>query len=263
MASIWAELVERAFGLVVLLTSLEYINARYLLASDGLLSWDVHRLSRALYVKGHLGRVLTFAFAYPRVVGLVIIRAGLGLLVIISPNVITLLMTTLVVLVFLARSRYGLDGADQLTLFVLGASTICSLLVWDREEAARLFLIVLGVQICLCYLASGVAKFRSGRWRSGEALALITATSMYGSPNISMLLKRFPQVGRVLTWGTIAWEVCFPLVLLVPQTEALAIIVTGVLFHIGIAVVLGLNDFLLAFTATYPAVWFTRLAITG
>jgi hypothetical protein len=47
----------------------------------------------------------------------------------------------------------------------------------------------------------------------------------------------------------------FPLVFAVPQPAAWVLLAGGLLFHLGIACVMGLNDFLPAFAAAYPIVW--------
>ena len=46
----------------------------------------------------------------------------------------------------------------------------------------------------------------------------------------------------------------FPLVLVAPKKVALGLLGTGVTFHVGNAVFMGLNRFMWAFSGTYPAV---------
>ena len=51
----------------------------------------------------------------------------------------------------------------------------------------------------------------------------------------------------------ILFEIAFPLVLILPWEGKLLLLSIGLLFHITNAVVLGLNRFIWAWSATYPA----------
>jgi hypothetical protein len=65
-----------------------------------------------------------------------------------------------------------------------------------------------------------------------------------------------PQLRRRLAtaWSVIAFESLFPLAILAGPKGALVFLGIGVMFHLANAAVMGLNNFVWAFTATYPAV---------
>ena len=61
------------------------------------------------------------------------------------------------------------------------------------------------------------------------------------------------MLGKLVTWTTVAAEVGFPLVFVLPKPAAKALFGSMTLFHLGIGQYMGLNRFVLAFGATHPA----------
>jgi hypothetical protein len=152
------------------------------------------------------------------------------------------------------RREWGNDGSDQMLAIVLAAMFVGFGPFADGflEVAALAFLCA---QTCLAYGVAGTAKLLSPVWRSGRALALILDTSAYGHPRIAAVLQRHAGVGRLLTWSVVVAELAFGvgLVLLLPSPWAWGLLFWGLAFHAATAVFMGLNTFLWAFAATYPA----------
>lgn len=149
------------------------------------------------------------------------------------------------------RLVLGLDGADQMLGVVWAGLVIASVV-----PAAGLALIA--AQSLLSYLVAGVAKAAGPEWRRGSAPRQIVATAAYGSPR-AVALMRVPGVSILVAWSTIGFEVAGPVVVLaLPTTFAIATFVTcAIVFHLGIALTMGLNTFLWAFTAPLAAIaWF-------
>lgn len=67
------------------------------------------------------------------------------------------------------------------------------------------------------------------------------------------MLKRHRVVSLLLCWSVIAFECSAALLILAGTPGAVAIIAGGLAFHVGIALVMGLNTFLWAFASAYPA----------
>lgn len=61
---------------------------------------------------------------------------------------------------------------------------------------------------------------------------------------------------RILSLTVILFECLFPLVLILPKEFVLAFITMGFLFHLGTAIIMGLNSFWFSFVCFYPAVIF-------
>ena len=65
-----------------------------------------------------------------------------------------------------------------------------------------------------------------------------------------------PPIAIAGCWLTIVFELGFAGVLWLPEPAGLALLATGLAFHVTTAVMMGLNVFVWAFAAAYPAVMF-------
>jgi hypothetical protein len=143
-------------------------------------------------------------------------------------------------------------GADaQLTLITYSAMALT--LLSDTPVAAGYCLDFLTLQLCLAYFAAGSHKLRSPYWRSGYALPGLLSARLFGFPGFGAWLDRHGLVAWCLSWATIGWQVSFPVVLIAPREIGLFYLACGVLFHLSTAFTMGLNKFIWAFLALYPA----------
>jgi hypothetical protein len=144
------------------------------------------------------------------------------------------------------------QGADsQLTLITSAAISLT--LLSDTAAAAGYCLYFLTLQLCLAYFAAGFHKLRSRPWRDGSALPGILAARLFGSPALAPWLARRRWLARPATVGVVAWELAFPVILVAPPEVCWCCLACGVVFHLGTAVTMGLNKFVWAFLALYPA----------
>lgn len=151
------------------------------------------------------------------------------------------------------RLLIGRDGADQMQTVVWAGLCMATLPVaeWARTVAAGM----IAAQLVLSYVISGAAKAASPVWRRGLAVALITRMATYCPRDLSRRLTR-PAVSFCLCWMTIAFELGAPLLLAFGRPGALALIILGTMFHVGIGVAMGLTTFVFAFLATFPVVYY-------
>lgn len=82
----------------------------------------------------------------------------------------------------------------------------------------------------------------------------IMSTDVHGHPAMTRALQRWPATARVLAWMVILFECGFLLLITGTPVTALAALGTGLAFHVACSVTMGLNNFLIAFPATYPCV---------
>lgn len=160
------------------------------------------------------------------------------------------------------RQSYGLDGADQMSLLI----TLTTLLCYGARRTESLMaigLMFIGCQVALSYFVSGVAKLISPQWRSGLAIEGIWSTYTYGSPTARRLVWRSRGACIVLSWATIAVEILLPFSLLLDSQLVVFALVVGFLFHFAIAIVMGLNDFVWAFVAGYPAFYYLSQLVSS
>ena len=156
-------------------------------------------------------------------------------------------------LIFTWRRLYGDDGSDQMNTIILVT------LLLTVGPHANGFLLKLGLwfialQACLSYTTAGIAKLVSPIWRNGEAIFRIFNTGTYGLSPVARLLERRRWLNRLLCWTVIGMETLFPLCLILPSPWNWVFLGWGFLFHLQCAIVMGLNSFLWAFVATYPAI---------
>ena len=155
------------------------------------------------------------------------------------------------------RSIYGGDGSNQMQTVVL-AGVLASMLIDGASGMKMIGVWFIVLQSCLSYSASGWSKLWSRTWRSGAAVFLIFNTATYGMRPVARFLNGKVYIQKFLSWSVIIFEVIFPLVLILPPKGALVLLLIGLTFHLGNAVIMGLNTFFWSFFATYPLVMFVN-----
>ena len=104
-------------------------------------------------------------------------------------------------------------------------------------------------QVALVYLSSGLYKLASPGWRDGSAVHWamnLNAFHRFPWP----VPARFAAVEALLAWGTLAFELSFWLLVLVPRTRKLAL-VGGIGLHAGLFATLELGPFSFVMVASY------------
>lgn len=160
------------------------------------------------------------------------------------------------------RSVYGGDGSNQMQTVVI-AGVIASLLIDPSSGLKMLGVWFIVLQSCLSYSASGWSKLWSRTWRSGAAVFLIFNTATYGLKPVAKFLNGKKYLQKFLSWSVMIFEVIFPVVLFLPPKGALLLLFIGLTFHLGNAVIMGLNTFFWSFFATYPLVMLVNKDLRG
>jgi hypothetical protein len=168
-----------------------------------------------------------------------------------------LLLTCLTSLTLARWKVVGADGADQMSLLVMVTMSICTLPVLVGAKASTAGLHFLTAQVLLAYCTAGLAKLSCSKWRGQDVLVRICGTRTYGHRRCFEALSRHPHVSAVLQRAVIVLEIGSPLLLLVPYEHVWLVLLSGVVFHVMCAVIMGLNDFVWAFVAVYPACVYT------
>ena len=151
------------------------------------------------------------------------------------------------------RRVIGSDGAEQLISLTLVVVLLASAPV-SSPQRIQFAVAFIGGQVILAYLTSGVSKLASPLWRDGSAMTGIIHTQTYGLRVVALTLDRVPGSSLVLGWAVMLFESAFVLLLFGPQWLVIPVLACAFIFHLGCAVIMGLNDFLLAFPATFPCV---------
>jgi hypothetical protein len=257
-----AQLVCIVACLGIVLSVSEELVMRRMYADDGLLSWQVLRVARPRSVLPWVQQRVDQLFQPRAYVALLVLKLVTALMLLALSLVyqharlaVGLLAGAMLVQLLLMKRRsvYGLDGADQMFAVVFLGLAVHDLMPLGSLGSAA-GLIYVGSQAVLAYLIAGTAKLKGRSWRDGSALAGIMSTKIYGNSAAATLLHGRGALGRIMCWSVIAFEVSFVAALFVDRPTMWVMLGVGVLFHAGIAGLMGLNSFFLAFVATYPAV---------
>jgi hypothetical protein len=177
------------------------------------------------------------------------LRLGLGLLLVAAPGFAASVSALLATLLVCVRFRGVFNGgSDYMTVVVLSGLSLSG----PAAAHARVGLSYVAVQSLLSYVIAGVAKLRAGSWRNGTAMASFLTQPHYGVPAPIQRIAQRPALCRALSFGVIAFECGMPVALISPGLCLVAIAVAGS-FHAGTVAAFGLNRFLWAWLASYPA----------
>lgn len=246
-------LAQRIAAIGVIVSALELLARHDDLRDEGLFSWEVASSRTPLAVK--IFRALAPLLSKRAVIGIVTIRLLSGALLLLlsaesSYRPAACLAVAASYLLLFLRSPLGHDGADQMT-YILCISTGAAGLI-GSERARVTALAFLLAQACLAYFVAGIAKAISPVW-AVVGLRGILATNAYGHPWYERFVAPHPVLARAVPLGVIGWECSFPIAMLLPAPAWWGVLGLGALFHLGTAFLMGLNNFVWAFVATYPA----------
>ncbi len=149
-------------------------------------------------------------------------------------------------------------GSDAMSLVLLTSLTLAQLFP-ASTAAQKAALLYVAVQLTLSYFMAGAAKLQYAEWRSGRALSSVVRNRQYGAPG--WLVRSLAGKGRagLLSWCVLGFECGFPLAWSGPGACA-ALAAVGLCFLLGAWLLIGLNHFVFAWAAAYPALlWCSQL----
>jgi hypothetical protein len=253
---------ELLLGWSLLQQTLEYLR---LPALDRISHWPTQRSelpARPAWLQPLLDRLLTPA-AYR---GLLLLRGALALALMAgllrgTAGLAGALLLFGIALVLLFRWRGAFNGgSDFMTLVGLTGLLIAHIVAAASDPALgwRAGLWYVALQSLTSYFVSGWVKLLRPEWRNGRALPVFLDSGIYG-PIPPGSIYRAPVLARGVAWSFTVWEGLFPLALLDVRL-ALFFCASGAVFHFLVFWYFGLNRFLWAWLATYPAVLYCALA---
>jgi hypothetical protein len=198
--------------------------------------------------------LFSLVLPYRAYLGLLLLRllAAAALLFVSRPGLLGLLCLSQIAICVRFRGTFN-GGSDSMTVLILLSLSFAAL---ARPEpfGAKAGLAYIAVQLTLSYFIAGIAKLKQAEWRDGSALAGFLTRSAYAAPAWAAQLAR-PALRRPLAWSVIGFECLFPLAWLDPRL-CLLLMAAGACFHLLNSYVFGLNRFLFAWLAAYPALFF-------
>lgn len=219
-------------------------------AAGGPLGQDLYRLRRARWSDWRIFGLLHSARGLAL---LGAVQAGIGAWLIVAPQEPLFALLALGLVTATQALRGAGDGADKIALVAItGSALMAAGSAADQPVLALAGVLWIGGQLTLAYATAGWSKLRLPAWRDGTAARAALSSVMFGSAWTARILQR-DSAARLLSWAVIVAEVLFPLALLLPPLWLALALGLFLLFHLTIAVAMGLNTYPLAFAAAYPA----------
>lgn len=159
---------------------------------------------------------------------------------------------------------FGADVIGSLFLFYLCFTKCCDFfsvknyfLKYPNEEKtptqqisiSTVFVRLMQVQICTIYMYTGFEKLKGNTWWDGTALWTVFANPQFSQYDFTFL-RRVPLFFAVGTFLSILFEIYFPAMMMNKSLRKYWL-VAGILFHLGIGMLLGLMTFSFVMVSTY------------
>jgi hypothetical protein len=190
------------------------------------------------------------------------LRIFLAILLLAFPHPLIFLGLLLTGLMISLRWRGSFNGgSDSMTTLILLALTV-AIFFRHHGAIARACLWYIALQSCLSYWIAGLAKLRHTAWRNGNALALMVKKEAYAVPADLRSFLQNPSVSRIASWMILIFECSFPLALLDPAVCQFYIGL-ALCFHLANFFLFGLNRFVFAWMASYPALYLISFWVSG
>jgi antimicrobial peptide system SdpB family protein len=150
-----------------------------------------------------------------------------------------LLMLILVYLMFVDSGQYFAVGAARRRMLAQATDSTRRRVVTVLHNAGVLAIIL---QVCVVYWTSVMWKVQGTVWQDGTALYYILRDANFTWPGVSQLIYQHALVVTLLTYGTVFFQMAFPL-LLINRTTRVVAFAGGLMLHTGIALLMGLITF--------------------
>jgi hypothetical protein len=151
----------------------------------------------------------------------------------------------------------AVDGAEHMFTTVLIA--LAPTFFFSSSLILQVALFFVALQVSLEYATAGWSKLSHWRgWVQGPYLLQVFSSSNYGHRGLAQLLQSSPTLAGMISIAIILLEIAAPLALLLPAPLAEVLLLGLLAFHIATAVCMGLNTYVWAFAAAYPAVLYCR-----
>lgn len=180
------------------------------------------------------------------------VRIAAAFIAVVNPNVIVLGVLLVAHVLTMIRWLGSYNGGSDYMASLLLLFTFIGLLFPDSMATVCLWYITF--QLCLSYFKAGLVKIRKEKWRRGEAISKFVLSPIYERDPLTSRIFESKSLSLVISWVTMIFELTFPLALL-DQRIAIAYMSVAVIFHLGNAYVFGLNRFVFAWIAAYPALY--------
>lgn len=169
--------------------------------------------------------------------------------------------------IFKIRNIYLLDGADNVISVILpffvfldsyslvGFYEKFSRKIKDRFSpflhiTSKWFSIAMMLQICIIYFFASLHKLQGTVWIDGTALYYVLNSDDFSASSLNAIITSSAVFVKFFTWFAIAFQLSFPFLVSFKKTKY-PILLLGVFFHIGIFILMRIDNFSLIMLACY------------
>ena len=212
--------------------------------------WGPHGVARSVAEdKGNLwGALLDLPFRSDFGALAVLLLVAVGAIGLVTGRCTRVATTITLGGAFLLEQRLPeiLDGGDNITRLVLMYMVFLlphrsrarpgNLSIWVHNVAV----LAISFQIVVLYATSGFMKAYGDRWHHGVAMYYISQVDWFSLPALRVAFKN-PYITSLATYVPMLYQIWFPVAMI--SRIKLTFLLFGVLFHLGIAVMMGLIAF--------------------
>ncbi|MBC7692031.1 MAG: HTTM domain-containing protein [Methylotenera sp.] len=245
---------QKLIGVAVFLQTIELLQLRSKFNETGIWKWSTLQREFQIFPRPVFA-LLDFLLGYRNFIAVLFLRLIASATVIFFPHPALFLFLLLSTVLISLRWRGTFNGgSDFMTLIVLMG--VSGATVFREIPIVRLACLgYIAIQTCTSYFIAGFIKMKTSNWRRGKALpGFLNATIHDGNPLLNSI-SRNRVICLAASWAVIVFECGFPSALLNPQL-CVVLIGLGFLFHLGTWIIFGLNRFLFAWMAAYPALYY-------
>lgn len=245
----------------VLLDSFEILSVYGIYRDSCIFGWPLKHSLFRWWIPG-TGRILNYLYSYPVYRALLLLDIILCLLVLLNYTNFFYLLIVIACIRILSTIRNGFAGseaADHMLNMVLVCC--CAFIILHETSSRYLIVYFIAAQAVLAYFSAGVVKAVKRRWIEGDTLRYILSTSLFRNSAFVKVLCSHPTIEKMICRSVVLFECCCPLLVFISVKGCLVFLSLGVIFHVSIAIVQGLNLFPFAFISTYPAILFMSVQI--
>ena len=184
-----------------------------------------------------------------------ILRLCAALSLVVAPYAVAAIFLFISTVILLIRWRGAFNGgSDFMTLVTVTGLLIgtCTSSFVDQVTAWSAAFWYVTIHSVSSYFMSGAVKLLNQHWRRGSALTHFLDGGLYGPLRKRSLFKN-PLIAKGASWTFIMWEISFPSVLFDVDLATIYCVVAFI-FHLLVFRFFGLNRFLWAWAATFPAI---------
>ncbi len=248
-------LTKQIISYAIILQTIELFQIRKSFSDQGVWRWENLKVEFEIFSK-LTQKILAFTLKYENFLVLLSLRLVAAIYLIFYSNAFLFLYLLISTLLISLRWRGTFNGgSDYMTIIVLSALTFDSFFSTASDKVSLAAMWYITIQICSSYFISGVVKIRRSNWRNGAALRGFMSSTIYKYNAVSKLISDNKIISIILSWAIIIFEVGFVLALLNPLL-CVGFIMFALAFHLANFYFFGLNRFIFAWLACYPALLF-------